>query len=56
MASRSAVIAAARDQSDSTRKVAPLLRAEDAIYIDTTSMPIGDVVEQVLVLVQEKLR
>ena len=47
---------AARDQSDSTRKVAPLLKADDAIYIDTTSMPITDVVEQVLVLVQEKLR
>ena len=47
---------AARDQSDSTRKVAPLLKADDAIYIDTTSMPIADVVEQVLVLVQEKLR
>jgi cytidylate kinase len=47
---------AARDQSDSTRKVAPLLKADDAIYIDTTSMPVTDVVEQVLVLVQEKLR
>ena len=47
---------AARDQSDSTRKVAPLLRADDAIYIDTTSMPIADVVEQVLVLVRKKLR
>lgn len=47
---------AARDQSDATRKVAPLLKADDAIYIDTTSMPITDVVEQVLVLVQEKLR
>jgi len=47
---------AARDQSDSTRKVAPLLKADDAIYIDTTSMPITEVVEQVLVLVQEKLR
>ena len=47
---------AARDQSDSTRKVAPLLRAHDAIYIDTTSMPIPEVVEQVLVLVRKKLR
>jgi len=46
---------AARDQSDSTRKVAPLLKADDAIYIDTTSMPIADVVDQVLQLVQVKL-
>jgi CMP/dCMP kinase len=46
---------AARDQSDSTRKVAPLFRADDAVYIDTTSMPIADVVEHVLSLVQVKL-
>ena len=37
----------ARDKSDSTRKVAPLARAEDAIYIDTTSMPIEVVVNRV---------
>src|SRR5436190_5262012 len=30
---------AARDQSDSTRSVAPLSIAADAIYIDTTSLP-----------------
>jgi cytidylate kinase len=47
---------AARDQSDSTRAVAPLLKAHDAIYIDTTSMPIGDVVDQVLVFVERKLK
>ena len=46
---------AARDQSDSTRPVAPLLKAQDAIYIDTTTMPIADVVEQVLQLVQVKI-
>jgi CMP/dCMP kinase len=46
---------AARDQSDSTRKVAPLLKAGDAVYIDTTSMPIADVVDKVLLLIQEKL-
>jgi cytidylate kinase len=46
---------AARDQSDSTRAVAPLARANDAIYIDTTSMPIDAVVNQVMALIQERL-
>jgi CMP/dCMP kinase len=46
---------AARDRSDSTRAVAPLLEADDAIYIDTTSMPIATVVDRVMQLVDEKL-
>jgi cytidylate kinase len=46
---------AARDKSDSTRSVAPLARANDAIYIDTTSMPIEAVVTHVLKLVEERL-
>ena len=46
---------AARDQSDSTRAVAPLAKANDAIYIDTTSMPIGEVVKQVLTLIEQRL-
>jgi cytidylate kinase len=37
-----------RDTIDSTRKVAPLKRAPDAIYIDTTEMSIEEVVEKVL--------
>jgi len=45
----------ARDKSDSTRKVAPLARAEDAIYIDTTSMPLEAVVNRVMMLIMEKL-
>jgi len=35
--------------------VAPLARANDAIYIDTTTMPIEAVVAQVLKLVEERL-
>jgi CMP/dCMP kinase len=46
---------AARDKSDSTRSVAPLARADDAVYIDTTSMPIDAVVNRVLMVVLEKL-
>jgi cytidylate kinase len=44
-----------RDKSDSTRAVAPLTRAPDAIYIDTTGMPIGMVVDRVLEIVRGKL-
>jgi len=37
-----------RDTIDSTRQCAPLKKAEDAIYIDTTNMTIEQVVEVVL--------
>jgi cytidylate kinase len=46
---------AARDRADSTRKVAPLAKADDAIYIDTTEMPIDVVVHRVMMLIAEKL-
>jgi cytidylate kinase len=46
----------ARDKSDSTRSVAPLQIATDAVYIDTTSMPIEVVVNRVMMLVMEKLQ
>jgi cytidylate kinase len=46
---------AARDKSDSTRAVAPLAKANDAIYIDTTTMPIEAVVNRVMMLIQERL-
>ncbi|MGD9015506.1 MAG: (d)CMP kinase [Candidatus Omnitrophota bacterium] len=37
-----------RDRIDSMRKYAPLRKADDAIYIDTTAMTIREVVEAVL--------
>ena len=37
-----------RDTIDSNREVAPLKKAEDAIYIDTTNMTIEEVVNKVL--------
>jgi cytidylate kinase len=46
----------ARDQTDSTRSVGPLAMARDATYVDTTRMPIGDVVSRVMALVEAKLR
>ena len=45
----------ARDKSDSTRSVGALTRADDAIYIDTTSMPIEQVVHRVIMLILEKI-
>jgi cytidylate kinase len=44
----------ARDKSDCERPVAPLTLAKDAVYIDTTDMPIAQVVEQVMRIVNEK--
>jgi len=37
-----------RDTIDSTRKIAPLKKAEDAVCIDTTKMTISEVVDKVL--------
>jgi CMP/dCMP kinase len=45
----------ARDKTDSTRAVAPLTLAPDAIYIDTTEMPIEVVVNHVMMLLIDKL-
>jgi cytidylate kinase len=42
---------AARDTTDSTRAVSPLTQAPDAIYMDTTGVPIDDVVTRVLDIV-----
>jgi len=40
-----------RDTTDSNRKVAPLKRAPDAIYIDTTNLTIEEVVNKLLSLI-----
>ncbi len=42
-----------RDLRDSTRAAAPLLKCADAIEIDTTGMPVEDVVARVLHLYQK---
>lgn len=46
----------ARDTTDRTRTVAPLTLAQDAAYIDTSTMPIEAVVTHALMLVHEKLQ
>ena len=42
-----------RDRLDSTRSLAPLRPAEDAIVLDSTKLSIQDVFEQVLVLAED---
>jgi cytidylate kinase len=37
-----------RDRSDINRKIAPLVKAEDAVYIDTTNLSIEQVVKKIL--------
>ena len=44
----------ARDKSDTTRAVSPLSVAPDAVYVDTTAMPIEQVVGRVMEAVREK--
>lgn len=46
---------AARDKSDTTRAASPLTLATDAVLIDTTDMPIADVVARVMELVRARL-
>jgi cytidylate kinase len=56
LAGQEAVAAAiqARDTSDTTRSVSPLTLAPDAVHIDTTAMPIDQVVERVMALIRAK--
>lgn len=44
----------ARDARDTERAVAPLIAAEDATTIDTTAMPVDEVVARVLSLLQAR--
>jgi len=41
-----------RDKLDSTRKIAPLAAAADAITVDTTSLTLGQVVEKIFRLIK----
>ena len=44
-----------RDRADSEREVSPLRQAEDAILIDTTSMSIEEVAEQISELAEKRM-
>src|SRR5688572_8172038 len=56
-AGQAAVAAAidARDKADTTRTISPLSLAPDATLIDTTHMPIHEVVDRVMALVRGKV-
>ena len=43
-----------RDKRDSTREIAPLKKAEDAIYVDSTNLSIVQVVEKILEIINNK--
>ncbi|MFD2925824.1 (d)CMP kinase [Halobacillus naozhouensis] len=43
-----------RDELDSKRETAPLVKAEDAIEVDTTSLTIEEVVSQIVTIVKKK--
>jgi cytidylate kinase len=43
-----------RDHNDSTREIAPLRKAEDALEVDTTEMTIKDQVRHILNIIRER--
>lgn len=45
-----------RDQNDSSREISPLIRAEDAIEVDTTGISISEVVNKVIALIPKKIK
>lgn len=45
-----------RDHNDSHRAVAPLKQAEDAYYLDTTSLTVEEVIDEVIRVVGEKTK
>ncbi|WP_091579602.1 (d)CMP kinase [Alteribacillus bidgolensis] len=45
-----------RDDKDSTRKISPLIKAEDAVEIDTTSLSADEVAESICSLALERIQ
>jgi len=43
-----------RDFIDSTREIAPLKKADDAIYVDSSNMTIDEVVERIKKIISKK--
>ena len=52
---REAEVLAARDRADSTRAVAPLKAAADAVVLDTTRLSLEQQVQAVVTLARERL-
>ena len=51
-----AIALEARDHLDRTRRASPLTKAPDATFIDTTGVPVEEVVRQVMAIVKDTLR
>ena len=47
---------AERDHKDASRSISPLMKAHDAILLDTTNLTIEEQVEYIVKKAQEKLR
>lgn len=45
-----------RDKLDSSREIAPLVKAEDAIEIDSSNLSVEEVVEKILEIVKERCK
>ena len=45
-----------RDNNDKTSLVAPLKQAEDAVYIDSSDIPIEKVVDRVIEIIEKKIK
>ena len=45
----------ARDHLDRTRAASPLKQAQDAVFVDTTGVPVDKVIRQVVGIVSRKL-
>ena len=45
-----------RDFIDSTREIAPLKKADDAIYVDSSNMTIEEVVNKVIEIINQNRR
>lgn len=52
---RTAALLDQRDLLDSTRELSPLTQADDAVLIDSTSLTLDEVIEQIVALVRDRI-
>ena len=46
---------AERDKNDSTRKTAPAIPAEDAVFLDNSDLTVEETIEKALSIIDEKI-
>jgi cytidylate kinase len=44
-----------RDHLDTTRELSPLTQAQDAVMIDSTTLTLDEVIDQIVSLVRERI-